>query len=478
MTEEPGASPLNSLKHAGTPWELGLAEAQQTLVLNGLREKVSVQVDGQLKTGRDVIIAALLGGEEFGFATTALVVSGCIMMRVCHKDTCPVGVATQNPKLRERFHGQADHVVNFFTFIAEEVRGYLAALGLRSLDEAIGAVERLRVDEERAAASGLDLDLESILKVPADVHGRTDVERKCSTGVDRDFAEELDLRLLAQAREAITSGNELTITSAIENTDRSVGTLLGHHVTLEHADAGLPEHTIRLDLHGTAGQSLGAYLPRGVSIDLHGDANDYVGKGLSGGTISVAPHPENPTRPEYNVIAGNVLGYGATAGKLFVSGQVGERFMVRNSGAEAVVEGIGDHGLEYMTGGIAVILGSTGRNFAAGMSGGTAYVLDFNPARLNPKERAAGIFRFTGVGVDDMAVLQRLLDEHVQWTGSPLASQLLDGLRRGEDVLSRFTKIIPVTYARVKDIQDEFAAAGQPADSDAAWHKILEATNG
>lgn len=473
-----GASPLNSLKHAGTPWELGLAEAQQTLVLNGLREKVSVQVDGQLKTGRDVIIAALLGGEEFGFATTALVVSGCIMMRVCHKDTCPVGVATQNPKLRERFHGQADHVVNFFTFIAEEVRGYLAQLGLRSLDEAIGAVERLRIDEKRAEASGLDLDLASILTVPEDVHGNTEVPRKRTTEVNRDFAGELDLRLLAEAGESIESGATVTITSAIENTDRSVGTLLGHNVTLAHAEAGLPEHTIRLDLHGTAGQSLGAFLPRGVTIDLHGDANDYVGKGLSGGTISVHPHEENPTRPEHNVIAGNVLGYGATAGKLFVSGQVGERFMVRNSGAEAVVEGIGDHGLEYMTGGLAVILGSTGRNFAAGMSGGTAYVLDFNPAKLNPKERAAGVFRFTGVGITDMEVLQRLLDEHVQWTGSPLAAQLLDGLRRGEDVLSRFTKIIPVAYAMVKDVQEEFIAAGQSADSDDAWHKILEVANG
>ncbi|MGO0602841.1 glutamate synthase large subunit [Brevibacterium linens] len=473
-----GASPLNSLKHAGTPWELGLAEAQQTLVLNGLREKVSVQVDGQLKTGRDVIIAALLGAEEFGFATTALVVSGCIMMRVCHKDTCPVGVATQNPKLRERFHGQADHVVNFFTFIAEEVRAYLAALGLRSLDEAIGAVERLSIDEERAAATGLDLDLASILKVPVDLHGSSDVARKCGQPVDRDFADELDLRLLEQARDAISEGTETTITAAIENTDRSAGTLLGHHVTLAHGQAGLPEHTIRLELRGTAGQSLGAYLPEGVSIELHGDANDYVGKGLSGGIVSVRPHAENPTRPEHNVIAGNVLGYGATAGKLFVSGQVGERFLVRNSGAEAVVEGIGDHGLEYMTGGVAVILGGTGRNFAAGMSGGTAYVLDFNPARLNPKERTAGVFRFTGVGVDDMEILERLLREHVEWTASPLAGELLDGLRRGQDVLSRFTKIIPVAYAAVKDIQDEFAAAGKAVDSDEAWHTILEATNG
>ena len=473
-----GASPLNSLKHAGTPWELGLAEAQQTLVLNGLRERVSVQVDGQLKTGRDVIIAALLGAEEFGFATTALVVSGCIMMRVCHKDTCPVGVATQNPVLRERYHGQADHVVNFFTFIAEEVRGYLAQLGFRSLDEAIGAVERLRIDEDRAAASGLDLDLESILTVPTDLSGSTTGARKCAGPVNRDFAGELDLRLLEAAEDAIVGGRPVRIGSRIENTDRSAGTLLGHHITRTHGERGLPEDTIVLELDGTAGQSLGAYLPAGVSIDLSGDANDYVGKGLSGGTISVHPGPDSRTRPEHNIIAGNVLGYGATSGRLFVSGQVGERFMVRNSGAEAVVEGIGDHGLEYMTGGVAVILGGTGRNFAAGMSGGTAYVLDFNPARLNPDERGAGVFRFTGVGVEDMTVLERLLDDHVEWTGSPLAAELLGGLRRGEDVMSRFTKIIPVAYQAVRDIQAEFAAAGHAPDSDAAWNTILEVTHG
>ncbi|WP_209373148.1 glutamate synthase large subunit [Brevibacterium renqingii] len=473
-----GASPLGSLKHAGTPWELGLAEAQQTLVLNGLRDRVSVQVDGQLKTGRDVIIAALLGAEEFGFATTALVVSGCIMMRVCHKDTCPVGIATQNPVLRERYRGQADHVVNFFTFIAEEVRGHLAQLGFRTLDEAIGAVERLRIDVERAAATGLHLDLQSILTVPADPSGSTTGARKGSGPVTRDFAGELDPRLLEQAGEAIATGRPVTISSRIENTDRSVGTLLGHHVTRSHAARGLPEDTIRLELGGTAGQSLGAYLPKGVSICLSGDANDYVGKGLSGGIISVRPGELSRTRPEHDVIAGNVIGYGATSGRLFVSGQVGERFLVRNSGAEAVVEGIGDHGLEYMTGGVAVILGGTGRNFAAGMSGGTAYVLDFNPVRLNPDERAAGVFRFTGVGVDDMTVLERLLGEHLARTGSPLADELLEGLHRGEDVLSRFTKIIPVAYQAVRDIQADLAAAGHEPDSEAVWNTILEVTHG
>ena len=473
-----GASPLNSLKHAGTPWELGLAEAQQTLVLNGLRERISVQVDGQLKTGRDVIIAALLGAEEFGFATTALVVSGCIMMRVCHQDTCPVGVATQNPKLRERFHGQADHVVNFFTFIAEEVRGYLAQLGLRSLDEAIGAVERLRIDADRAAASGLDLDLTPILTVPTDLDGSPASARVSRTRTPRDFTGELDDRLLEQAGEEITAGTPVHLNAEVANTDRSVGTLLGHRVTQAHGGDGLPSGTVRVSLNGTAGQSLGAFLPHGVSIDLRGDANDYVGKGLSGGTISIAPRPENPTRPEHNVIAGNVIGYGATAGSMFLSGMVGERFLVRNSGVEAVVEGIGDHGLEYMTGGVAVILGPTGRNFAAGMSGGTAFVLDFNPSRLNPKERAAGVFRFGGIGDSDAPVLQRLLSDHVAATGSPLAGELLAGLDRGQDILSRFTKIIPVAYARVKDIQDEIANSGDTADSENAWQTILEAAHG
>jgi glutamate synthase (NADPH/NADH) large chain len=473
-----GASPLNSLKHAGTPWELGLAEAQQTLVLNGLRDRISVQVDGQLKTGRDVIIAALLGAEEFGFATTALVVSGCIMMRVCHKDTCPVGVATQNPKLRERFAGQADHVVNFFTFIAEEVRAHLARLGLRSLDEAIGAVERLRIDEERAAASGLGLDLAPILTVPTDIHGEPARVRTSRNRSPRDFTGELDVDLLRRAESSIGASTPIELSASIGNTDRSVGTLLGHKVTMAHGGNGLPAGTVRVNLHGTAGQSLGAFLPHGVSIALRGEANDYVGKGLSGGTISLAPHPENPNRPEHNVIAGNVIGYGATEGSLFLSGQVGERFLVRNSGAEAVVEGIGDHGLEYMTGGTAVILGPIGRNFAAGMSGGTAFVLDFNPSRLNPKERAAGVFRFTGIGVTDAEVLERLLAAHVEATGSPLAHELLTGLHRGQDVLSRFTKIIPAAYARVKELQDELAGTGEAADSDQTWQTILEAAHG
>ncbi|WP_309130161.1 glutamate synthase large subunit [Brevibacterium sp.] len=472
-----GASPLNSLKHAGTPWELGLAETQQTLVLNGLRHRVSVQVDGQLKTGRDIVIAALLGAEEYGFATSALVVAGCILMRVCHKDTCPVGVATQNPVLRERFHGKAEHVVNFFTFLATEVRELLAELGFRSLDEAIGAVEHLAIDPDRARALAPELDLTPILQSPRPVSGAAPIRRSAER-VHRDFSAELDARLLEQVGDAVRSGLPVRVSAEVVNTDRSVGTLLGHHLTLAHAEAGLSDDTITVDLHGTAGQSLGAFLPAGITLSLTGDANDYVGKGLSGGIVTVRPHPVNPGRPEHNVIAGNVLAYGATAGRLFVSGQVGERFLVRNSGVEAVVEGIGDHGLEYMTGGVAVILGPTGRNFAAGMSGGVAYVLDFNSSRLNPSERAAGVFRFTGVSGEDMSVLTRLLDEHARRTDSPLATELLTGLRRGDDVLSRFTKIIPVAYSHVVGIQAETIAAGGAPDGDEAWAKILEVTRG
>jgi glutamate synthase (NADPH/NADH) large chain len=442
-----GASPLNSLKHAGTPWELGLAEAQQTLVLNGLREKVSVQVDGQLKTGRDVIIAALLGAEEFGFATTALVVSGCIMMRVCHKDTCPVGVATQNPKLRERFHGQADHVVNFFTFIAEEVRAYLAALGLRSLDEAIGAVERLSIDEERAAATGLDLDLASILKVP------TSTSTAAPTSHEMRRTRHRGLRRRARPPTARTGPRRPS--RGRETTDH-----LGdrEHRPLGGHPARPPRHLRptgqAVCLPGTDPvparncRTVPGRLPaNGVSIDLHGDANDYVGKGLSGG-IDQRSRRMRRTPPDPNTTSSPAMSSATGRRRVDVPlRKVGERFLVRNSGAEAVVEGIGDHGLEYMTGGVAVILGPPDATSRPACPAAPPIVLDFNPARLNPKERAAGVFRFTGVGVRRYGVLERLLREHVAATASPLAGELLAGLRRGQDVLSRFTKIIPVAYA-------------------------------
>src|SRR5690554_473384 len=358
-----GASPLNSLKHAGTPWELGLAETQQTLMLNGMRDRVVVQVDGQLKTGRDVIIGALLGAEEFGFATAPLVVSGCIMMRVCHLDTCPVGVATQNPVLRRRFTGRPEFVVNFFEFVAEEVREYLAALGFRTLDEAIGRVEMLDTRDavDHWKASGLDLS--PILHMPELPEG-TALRRV--TEQDHGLGKALDNTLIQLAEGAIEHGTRVKLELPIRNINRTVGTMLGHELTVRHGEHGLPTGTIEVNLTGSAGQSLGAFLPPGITIRLEGESNDYVGKGLSGGQIVVRPDHRSVFPAEQNVIAGNVIGYGATQGSMFIRGRVGERFLVRNSGATAVVEGVGDHALEYMTGGLAVILGTTGRNLGAG----------------------------------------------------------------------------------------------------------------
>ncbi|HEY2428589.1 MAG TPA: glutamate synthase large subunit, partial [Acidimicrobiales bacterium] len=370
-----GASPLNSLKHAGAPWELGLAETQQTLLLNGLRDRIVVQTDGQLKTGRDVVIAALLGAEEFGFATAPLVVSGCIMMRVCHLDTCPVGVATQNPELRKKFSGKPEFVVNFFEFIAEEVREHLAALGFRSLDEAIGHAEvldvRAAVDHWKAAG----LDLTPILAVP-DVPD--DAARHRVTEQDHGLDAALDNELIRLAQPALLDAHPVRIDVPVRNVCRTVGTMLGAELTRRYGGAGLADGTIDITLTGSAGQSLAAFLPPGITIRLFGDTNDYAGKGLSGGKLVVRP-PQR-THPDFvaeaNIIAGNVLLYGATGGEAYFRGVVGERFCVRNSGATAVVEGVGDHGCEYMTGGTVVVLGKAGRNFAAGMSGGIAYVLD------------------------------------------------------------------------------------------------------
>jgi glutamate synthase (NADPH/NADH) large chain len=473
-----GASPLNSLKHAGVPWELGLAEAQQTLVQSGLRERVSVQVDGQLKTGRDVVIAALLGAEEFGFATAPLVVSGCIMMRVCHQDTCPVGVATQNPELRRRFTGRPEFVETFFEYIAEEVRELLAELGFRTLDEAIGRVERLDRSAAQRHWKADGLDIADILAVPRTADGEIAAVRTRTVGQDHRLDEHFDARLIAEAADAIRARTPLVLEHAVTNVDRSVGTMLGHRVTVEHGLEALPEDTLRVHLTGSAGQSLGAFLPRGVTLSLCGEGNDYVGKGLSGGTIAVRPAAAPGYRPEDHVIAGNVIGYGATAGRMHLSGQVGERFLVRNSGATAVVEGIGDHGLEYMTGGTAVVLGPVGRNFAAGMSGGVAYLLDFNPARLNVADRAAGRFHLRGLSGEDTHELEGLLREHLEWTGSPLVASLIARLERGEDVFGRFTKLVPVDYQAVLALRARFEEDGTDPDGSEAWSSILEMTHG
>lgn len=371
-----GATPLTSMKHAGAPWELGLAETQQTLLLNGLRDRIVVQVDGQLKTGRDVMIATLLGAEEFGFATAPLVVAGCIMMRVCHLDTCPVGVATQNPLLRERFTGKPEFVENFFMFIAEEVREYLAQLGFRTVNEAVGQAGALDTTLARAHWKAHKLDLAPVLHEPESAFMNQDLY--CSSRQDHGLDKALDQQLIVMSREALDSGKPVRFSTTIGNVNRTVGTMLGHELTKAYGGQGLPDGTIDITFDGSAGNSFGAFVPKGITLRVYGDANDYVGKGLSGGRIVVRPSDDAPQDyvAEDNIIGGNVILFGATSGEVYLRGVVGERFAVRNSGAHAVVEGVGDHGCEYMTGGRVVILGRTGRNFAAGMSGGVAYVYD------------------------------------------------------------------------------------------------------
>jgi glutamate synthase (NADPH/NADH) large chain len=438
-----GASPLNSLKHAGAPWELGLAETQQTLLLNGLRDRIVVQTDGQMKTGRDVIIAALLGAEEFGFATAPLVVSGCIMMRVCHLDTCPVGVATQNPELRARFNGQPEFVETFFEYIAEEVREHLASLGFRSLAEAIGHVERLdtKAAVDHWKASGLDLS--PILHQPESPFAQ---DLLCTGTQDHGLEAALDQELIRLAAPALEDAQAVTIELPIRNVNRTVGTMLGHELTKRYKGEGLPDDTIQVQFTGSAGQSFGAFVPRGITLRLEGDANDYVGKGLSGGRLVIKPPSDmHPTFvPEDNIIAGNVMLYGATGGEAYVRGIVGERFCVRNSGATAVVEGVGDHGCEYMTGGRAVVLGPTGRNFGAGMSGGMAYVYDPDDTffrRVNGE-----MVDLEPLDGEDGEWLRDTLRTHAAETGSTVATALLD---RWHQEVRRFKKVMPRDYKRV-----------------------------
>ncbi len=445
-----GASPLTSLKHAGAPWELGLAETQQTLLLNDLRSRIVVQCDGQLKTGRDVVIAALLGAEEFGFATAPLVVSGCIMMRVCHLDTCPVGVATQNPELRAKFSGRPEFVVNFFEYIAEEVREILAELGFRSVEEAVGRVEmidaRQAVDHWKAEG----LDLTPILHVPEIA---ADAPRHSTIAQDHGLAAALDNELIARAAPALERGESVDIVVPIRNVNRTVGTMLGAELTRRRGSEGLPDDTITVHLEGSAGQSLGAFLPRGITLRLEGDANDYAGKGLSGGRIVIRPPARSPFVAEENVIAGNVVLYGATGGEMYLRGRVGERFCVRNSGAIAVVEGVGDHGCEYMTGGRVVVLGPTGRNFGAGMSGGIAYVLDTDgsfPVRVNPE-----MVDLEQLDESDVEWLRDRIERHRLETGSTVAARLLGDLRG-----AGFVKVMPRDYKRVLEAERRALAEG------------------
>ena len=452
-----GASPLSSVKHAGSAWELGLSEAQQTLVVNGLRNRVAIQVDGQIKTGRDVVIGAMLGADEFGFATAPLVVEGCMMMRQCHLNTCPVGIATQDPELRKRFRGKPGAVINYFFFVAEEARRIMAELGIRRFEDLIGRSDLLvqRDDIDNWKAKGVDLS--RILHRPS----AEPCAIRHTLAQDHQLEKNLDHALLPRFACAIEGGETVSITTAVKNTHRSVGTMISHEIVKRHGAAGLPDDSIRIALHGTAGQSFGAFAAKGLTLDLSGDANDYVGKGLSGGRIIVRAPADFHGRPSENIIAGNATLYGATSGEAYFAGVVGERFAVRLSGASAVIEGCGDHGCEYMTGGTTVVLGRTGRNFASGMSGGVAFVFDADgsfEANCNPSmialERVMSHEeqvrtsdpRTWHMGCTDEELLRRLITRHQLFTDSTLAAELLE---HWSSTRARFVKVIPLQYRAV-----------------------------
>ena len=438
-----GASPLTSLKHAGAPWELGLAETQQVLVMNDLRSRIIVQTDGKLQTGRDVAIAALLGAEEFGFSTMPLVAMGCIMMRKCHLNTCPVGIATQDPVLRAKFTGQPEHVINFFFFIAEQVRRIMAGLGFRRMDEMIGRVDMIEARPAIEHWKARGLDFSSILYNPP-VPSR--VGRRCSIGQDHGLDQALDYRLIDHAREAIDNLTPIEIKMPIRNTHRTVGAMLSGEIARKYGSAGLPDNTITFRFTGSAGQSFGAFLARGVTLDLEGDANDYVGKGLSGGRIVVYPPHASTFVPEENILIGNVALYGATSGEAFFNGKGGERFAVRNSGASAVVEGLGDHGCEYMTNGLVIVLGKTGRNFAAGMSGGYAYVLDESGGFQRYRCNKTSVDLEPVSDAADELLLRNWIFRHLEMTGSPRAKWILENWAA---VLPKFVKVFPHEFKRV-----------------------------
>jgi glutamate synthase (NADPH/NADH) large chain len=463
-----GASPLTSIKHAGSPWEIGLAETHQTLVLNGLRSRVALQVDGGLRTGRDVLVGAMLGADEFGFATAPLIAAGCIMMRKCHLNTCPVGVATQDPVLRKRFKGQPEHVINFLFYVAEEVREMLAALGFRTLNEAIGRTDLLSKQRLLAHAKAAGLDFSRLFHRPRAEVSETFHNRAQKHPID----DVLDRKLIELARPALDSGKPVTADVVIRNVDRTTGAMLSGEIARRHGHKGLKPDTIRFRMRGTAGQSFGAFLSRGVTLDLVGDANDYVGKGLSGGRIVVRPHDKSVTDPGRSIIVGNTVLYGAISGECYFAGVAGERFAVRNSGAVAVVEGVGDHGCEYMTGGVVVVIGATGRNFAAGMSGGIAYVLDeqggfrercnMAMVELEPVPEEDDILEklhhhggdletkgridvLAGMSGHDAERLHQMIANHAELTGSRKAKAILADWAA---FLPRFVKVMPVEYRR------------------------------
>ena len=448
-----GASPLTSVKHAGLPWELGLAETHQTLVMNDLRSRVRIQTDGQLKTGRDVAIATLLGAEEYGFATAPLITMGCIMMRKCHLNTCPVGIATQDPELRKKFNGKPEHVVNYLFMVAEECRQIMAELGFRTINEMVGRVDLLETDEaiDHWKARGLDF---SMILTPAE-KPHENVETYCTMAQDHGLDEVLDNKAIEKAWTAINEGTAVEFPIEVENLDRAFGTMLSHNVSKKWGDEGLPEDTIRINLRGSAGQSLGAWATSGITFNLEGDANDYVGKGLCGAKIIIRPHDNATFVPEENIIIGNVALYGATEGEAYFRGMAAERFCVRNSGAKTVVEGVGDHALEYMTGGRAVIIGPTGRNVAAGMSGGIAYVYD-------PEDQLLANCNMEMVELEAVAEieciteLRELLENHYRYTGSTVAKGILDNWN---SELANFKKIMPIDYKRaLRELSEEGGA--------------------
>jgi glutamate synthase domain-containing protein 2/glutamate synthase domain-containing protein 3 len=436
-----GASPLSSIKHAGCPWELGLAEAQQVLVRNGLRDRIRVQVDGQLRTGRDVVIGAMLGADHFGFGTAALVCLGCVLMRKCHLGACPVGIATQDPLLRKRFAGKPEHLQRFMMFLAEDVRRIMAGLGFREFEEMIGRVDRLdcRQAVDHWKARGLDFQA---------LFARPENPRNCDLRLTKQQADKhrdhLDWRILERVGAAVEEARRVALEMPIRNVHRAVGAILSHRIVKRHGAEGLPDGTIELTFRGSAGQSFGAFLAPGVTLRLIGDANDYLGKGLCGGRIAVQTPPESPFEAHRNIVAGNVILYGATGGEVFLNGVVGERFCVRNSGATAVVEGVGDHGCEYMTRGVAVVLGETGQNFAAGMSGGVAYVLD----EMQLFDTCCNLDLVDLEYVwqeEDRRLLHELISRHHRWTGSARAGHILDNWAQ---MVGRFVKVMPIDYRR------------------------------
>ena len=455
-----GASPLTSLKHAGAPWELGLAETQQTLMLNGLRDRIVVQVDGQMKTGRDVLIAALLGAEEFGFATAPLVVSGCVMMRVCHLDTCPVGVASQNPELRKKFTGKPEFVETFFEYIAEEVRQLLAQLGFKKLEDAIGQVELLDTKSAIDHWKANGLDLSPLLIAPKDNSPRRNLTKQ-----DHGLVNALDNELIKLSAEALNKATPVRLEMPVRNVNRTVGTMLGAEITRKYGGSGLPADTIDITFHGSAGQSFGAFVPSGLTLRLYGDSNDYVGKGLSGGRVIIRPDEKAKFSSSANVIAGNVIGYGATSGEIMIAGVVGERFCVRNSGATAIVEGVGDHGCEYMTGGTVLVLGNTGRNFAAGMSGGRAFVLDLDVRLVNTE--MVDILALPG---DQEEIIKSHISKFYAETGSKIAGELI---KDWQSAKKRISMVMPRDYARVLDVMAKAQREGLPIES-----AVMAAING